>query len=96
MKYRIERKMIQMRMLVSSVVVEVDEIFNVVMRTYKFNILERRKTRPVYSLRTMLIKNTTSSQGCPSLFLREEHWVEVEVKKTNQYCKLGVWWPLMI
>lgn len=53
MKYRIERKMIQMRMLVSSVVVEVDEIFNVVMRTYKFNILERRKTRPVYSLRTM-------------------------------------------
>ena len=53
MKYRIERKMIQMRMLVSSVVVEVDEIFNVVMRTYKFNILERRKTRPVYSLGTM-------------------------------------------
>lgn len=32
-----------MRMLVSSVVVEVDEIFNVVMRTYKFNILERGK-----------------------------------------------------
>lgn len=58
--------MIQMRMLVSSVVVEVDEIFNVVMRTYKFNVLERRKTRPVYILRTML---------------REKPRVEVEIKK---------------
>ena len=66
LKYRIERKMIQMRMLVSSVVVEVDEIFNVVMRTYKFNVLERRKTRPVYILRTML---------------REKPRVEVEIKK---------------
>ena len=86
-----------MRMLVSSVVVEVDEIFNVVMRTYKFNILERRKTTPVYSLRTMRIKiNKTSSSGCPSLFLMEKPQVEVEVRKTNQYCKLGVWWSLMI
>ena len=66
--------MIQMRMLISSVVVEVDEIFNVVMRTYKFNILERRKTRPVYSLRTL--------RGAPhSLFLMEKPQVEVEVKK---------------
>ena len=60
--------MIQMRMLVSSVVVEVDEIFNIVMRTYKFNILERRKTRPAYSLRTMLIKKQKLLSGVPLPF----------------------------
>ena len=58
-----------MRMLVSSVVVEVDEIFNVVMRTYKFNILERRKTRPVYSLCTMQKKTKPPlSSGVPLPF----------------------------
>ena len=43
LKNRIEGKMEQMSMLISSVMIEVNEVFNVVMRTNVLDILRRPK-----------------------------------------------------
>ena len=54
---RIERKMKQVRMLVSSVVIEVDEVFNVVMRTNVFYILQRNKQTKYSHLKNLVKSN---------------------------------------
>ena len=41
LEHRIEGKMVQVRMLISSMMIEVNEVFDVVMRTNIFDILRR-------------------------------------------------------
>ena len=43
LKNRIEGKMVQVRMLISSMMIEVNEVFDVVMRTNILDILRRTK-----------------------------------------------------
>ena len=44
---RIERKMEQVRMLISSVMIKVDEVFDVVMRTNVLYILQRHTPKDI-------------------------------------------------
>ena len=43
LEHRIEGKMVQVRMLISSMMIEVNEVFDVVMRTNILDVLRRPK-----------------------------------------------------